>query len=44
MIKLKWGRLVTEPINPAFLSNSVIGKLYKIDGSSVRRLYLKRFQ
>ena len=44
MIMLKWGKNVTEPIKPAFLSNKVIGKLYKIDGSSVRRLYMKRFK
>ena len=41
MILLKWGKPVESPNNPAFLSNSVIGKIYDIDGSSVRRLYMK---
>ena len=41
MILLKWGNPVESPNNPAFLSNNVIGKVYGIDGSSVRRLYMK---
>ena len=41
MILLKWGNPVESPNNPAFLSNNVIGKIYGIDGSSVRRLYMK---
>ena len=43
MILLKWGKPVTSIDNPAFLSNHIIGKIYGIDGSSVRRLYMKRF-
>ena len=44
MIFIKWGKHVTSPVTPAFVSNSEIGKLYGIDGSSVRRLYVKRFR
>ena len=39
MIKIKWGKLVTDSYHTAFVSNAVIGKIYGIDGSSVRRLY-----
>jgi len=43
MIMLKWGKPVKSPDYPAFLSNRIIGRIYGIDGSSVRRLYMKRF-
>ena len=43
MIMVKYGKLVTNSENTAFVSNAVIGKIYGIDGSSVRRLYMKRF-
>ena len=44
MITLKWHRLVDSPDHPAYVSNSAIGKIFGIDGSSVRRLYIKRFK
>ena len=44
MIILRYGRLVSSADNPAYLSNSKVGSLFKISGSSVRRLCLKRFQ
>ena len=43
MIRIKCGCMVSKAENPAFLSNWVIGQLFNIDGSSVRRLYIKRF-
>ena len=43
MIMIKWGKNVTHPGHIAFVSNAIIGKIYGIDGSSVRRLYLSRF-
>ena len=43
MILLKWMKPVDSPDIPAFISNHIIGKIYGIDGSSVRRLYIKRF-
>ena len=43
MIMIKWGKPVTNSNHTAFVSNSIIGKIYGIDGSSVRRLYKKRF-
>lgn len=36
MILIKWGKSVTSQNNPAFVSNAIIGKIYGIDGSSVR--------
>ena len=44
MIFIKWGKSVSSSNNPAFVSNAVIGKIFGIDGSSVRRLYMKRFE
>ena len=44
MIFIKWGKTVLSSNNPAFVSNAVIGKIFGIDGSSVRRLYMKRFE
>ena len=35
---------MSSPDNPAFLSNSKIGSLFKISGSSVRRLYVQKFK
>ena len=40
MIALKWHRHVENPHYPAYVSNAVIGKVFGIDGSSVRRLYM----
>ena len=41
---IKWGKMVKDNKEKAFISNQVIGKLYGIDGSSVQRLYMKRFK
>ena len=43
MIRIKWGKWVPNTSHTSFLSNADIGKLFNIDGSSVRRLYMKRF-
>ena len=43
MILLKWHKRVTSPNHPSYVSYKVIGSIYGIDGSSVRRLILKRF-
>jgi hypothetical protein len=42
MIRIKWGKNASGSDNWSFAPYSVIGKLYGIDGSSVRRLVLKR--
>ena len=44
MIILKWHRLVDNHNLPSYVSYATIGKLFGIDGSSVRRLVLNRFQ
>ena len=44
MIVLKYRRLVTSQDHPAYVSNNTLGKIFGIDGSSVRRLCLKRFE
>ena len=40
MILLKWGKMVDGPNHQAYLSNRIIGKVFGIDGSSIRRLYI----
>ena len=44
IIKLKFGRLVEEHGHISYISNRVLGKLFKISGVQVRQLYLRRFQ
>ena len=33
IIKLKWGRLVTDPSGPTFTSNVILGKIFKVSGT-----------
>ena len=40
MIILRYHCLVNSPDNPAFVTYETLGKVYGIDGSSVRRLML----
>ena len=44
IIKLKFGSLVTEIGHTSFVSDKVLGQLYKISWSQVRRLYMARFE
>ena len=44
MIILKYHKLVDSLDHPSFVPLSVIGKVFGIDGSSVRRLMIKRFE
>ena len=41
MIILKWHRLPDCPDHPSYVSYSIIGKIFGIDGSSARRLILQ---
>jgi len=43
MIILKYRRLVDSSDHTSYVPYSIIGKVFGIDGSSVRRLMLKRF-
>ena len=40
MIRIKWGKWVANPNEPSFVSYDILGKIYGIDGSSVRRLVM----
>ena len=44
MIILKYHRLVDSQDHISFVPYSIIGKVFGIDGSSVRRLMLRRFE
>ena len=43
MIIIKWGKYAKDSNQVSFVSYSVVGKVFGIDGSSVRRMVLKRF-
>ena len=40
IIKLKWGRLVTEPSGPTYAGNAALGKLFKVSHGKIRQLYM----
>ena len=43
LIKLKFGKLVTERGHRSYVSNNLLGKLFKVSSFKVRQLYLGRF-
>jgi hypothetical protein len=43
MIIIKWGKYAKDSNQVSFVSYSVVGKVFGIDGTSVRRMVLKRF-
>ena len=44
LIKLKYGSLVTSADRIQYVSNAVLGKIFGISATKVRRLYMARFQ
>ena len=44
MIMVKWGKLVHTPHEPSFVAYSAVGKIFGMDGSSVRRLVMHHFK
>ena len=44
IIKLKFGHLVTEIGHTSFVSDKILGQIYKISGSLIRKLYMARFE
>ena len=44
MIKIRWHKLVSNPNLPAYVTYKTLGKVFGIDGSSVRRLIMNRFK
>ena len=44
IIKLKWGKLVTDAFGPTYTSNSALGKIFKVSGTKIRQLYIERFE
>lgn len=43
IIKLKFGDLVTAKAPRAYISDSVLAKIYKCSPSKIRSLYMSRF-
>ena len=44
IIKLKFGKLVSEPGHKQYASNQVLGQIFGVSSSKIRELYLARFQ
>ena len=44
IIRLKFGRLVTEIQHRSYVRDSILGKLFKVSTSTIRRLYKNRFE
>ena len=44
IIKIKFGRLVEEAGHTSYVSNRVLGKIFKMSNEQIRQIYLKRFQ
>ena len=40
IIKLKWGRLATEPSGPTYVANAALAKLFKVSPGKIRQLYM----
>ena len=43
LVKLKFGALVDSANNTSFVSNALLGKLFRCSASKARRLYLEYF-
>ena len=44
MITIKWGKHAKSPDEISYIPYAIIGKIFGIDGSSARRIILKRFK
>ena len=40
LLKLKFGAMVTSYPSTSYVSNRVLGKIFGVSGSQIRRLYL----
>ena len=43
IIKLKFGKLISELGHRQYVSNRVLGKIFGVSGSQIRKLYRARF-
>ena len=41
LIKLKFSKLVHDRGHPSYVSNDLLGKLFKVSGCKIRSLYLE---
>ena len=44
IIKLKFGRLVESNDHTSYVSNRVLGKIFKMSNEMIRQIYLTRFR
>ena len=44
LIKIKFGRLVTEPGNTAFVSNKILAKIFKVSEYTISNIIRTRYE
>ena len=44
ILKLKFGAVVTSYPSTSYVSNRVLGQIFGVSGSLIRKLYLQRFE
>ena len=44
LLKLKFGKIVTEPGHIAYVSNTVLGKIFGVSEKQIRSIYKSRFE
>ena len=44
IILLKYGQLVSDGDHVAYLSNAILGQIFKVSGNKIRQLILSRFE
>ena len=43
IIKIKFGKLVVDNKHTSYVSNAMLGRLFKCSASKIRQLYMSRF-
>ena len=43
IIRMKFGRPVTSQFNLSYVSNAMLGRLFKCSATTIRELYMRRF-
>ena len=43
IIRIKFGRMVASHYNTSYVSNALLGRLFRCSGSKIRQMYLRRF-
>ena len=44
LLKLKFGKIVTQPGHTAYVSNQILGKIFNVSEKQIRQIYKSRFE